>query len=206
MNNFVLLLLILACPDGYKLFNQSCYGITWRGVHDWEDARVACGELTKKFSSFYLSFDLVSIHNDEENSFILNNVTNGECCYYLGLRRNVNESDFQWSDQSKFSYEDWRQDYPKREVNKFQFYLIYFYFFILYKISKSTFRILFHFVFNCILSYSFYYKESLDACATMSYYPNNSWSDSSCDVPTYRNYHYLCKGVFTGKFCYLIMI
>lgn len=126
-SNFQFLLFISACPDGYKLFNQSCYGIPRRGVHDWEEARIACGELTKKFSSFHLSFDLVSIHSDEENSFIFNNVTNGNCCYYLGLGRNVNESDFQWSDQSQFSYESWEQEYPKREVNKFRFYLIYLY-------------------------------------------------------------------------------
>ena len=118
MFNSLFLILKLACPDGYKLFNQSCYGIPWRGVHDWKDARVACRELTEKFSSFHLSFDLVSIHNDEENSFIFNNVTHGECCYYLGLRRNVGENDFQWSDQSQFSYESWGQDYPNREVNE----------------------------------------------------------------------------------------
>ena len=86
------------CPDGYKHFNQNCYGLPGREVQErngWDDARIACRELTEKFSSFFLTFDLVSIHSDEENSFLFNNITNGECCYFLGLRRNADESDFQ---------------------------------------------------------------------------------------------------------------
>ena len=84
---------------------------------NWEDAREACVELTEDFLSFHLSFDLVSILSSEENAFVFNNVTHGECCYFLGLRRKAYESDFHWSDESQFLYESWDTSFPRQNVN-----------------------------------------------------------------------------------------
>ena len=104
------------CPDGYSHFNGSCYGIQDRVAVDWNDARAACVELTEKFSTFHLSFDLVSVHTSEENIFISNSIHTTELAF-IGLRRNANESDFRWSDHSHFSYENWLHG-PLRPVNK----------------------------------------------------------------------------------------
>ena len=87
---------------------------------NWEEARVACVNLTQTFSSFNLFFDLVSIHNDEENTFVESfmsvwstGATNGG----LGLRREAYKNDFEWSDRSLFSYNEWPSGFPNVGVN-----------------------------------------------------------------------------------------
>ena len=94
--NHLFFSLYSACPDGYSLFNGNCYGGLGRGAVNWNDARAACVELTERFSSFHLSFDLLSIHSYDENMFIYNNITNGEFYHFVGLKRNANESEFKW--------------------------------------------------------------------------------------------------------------
>ena len=82
---------------------------------NWEDAVLACKELTDTFSSFHISFNLLSIHSYEENEFVFN-LPHETGYYNLGLKRNENETDFEWSDNSKFSYKFWYTDYPERKV------------------------------------------------------------------------------------------
>lgn len=106
------------CPNGYSTFNENCYGAPGSDVMNWEEARVACEELTQTFSSYHLTFDLVSILSTDENVFVFSNVTHGEYSIFLGLRRKAYESDFQWSDKSEFLYESWGGTYPSYNVNR----------------------------------------------------------------------------------------
>ena len=98
------------------MFNGSCYGGPGRSVLDWNDARAACLELTETYLTYHLTFDLVSIHSDDENEFVYDILDEGYTI--IGLRRNAGESDFYWADQSHFDYEKWLDDYPNKNVNQ----------------------------------------------------------------------------------------
>ena len=104
------------CPDSYSIFDENCYGLPFREGTDWADARAACMELTEIFNSFNLVFDLVSIHSSEENTFVYD--LTSEENFFIGLKRNAGENQFEWSDQSPVSYENWGPDYPNRQVKR----------------------------------------------------------------------------------------
>ena len=73
------------------------------------------------YSSYNLFFDLVSIHNKEENTFVESFMEvhgTGASKGVLGLRRNAGENEFRWSDQSIFSYNEWGSGYPNRGVRQ----------------------------------------------------------------------------------------
>ena len=177
------------CPDGYSLFNESCYGGPGRDVLNWDDARAACVELTTTFASFHLDFDLVSIHSDEENLFVHNIPHNGY--FLLGFRRDAGETNFTWSDESHVDYTKWCDDYPDNDVSTIIFGISHY-------LRFPTLTP------NFILTYliMIFLKMSEDACAQMVYVNHLGvvWVDNECVIPSTDQYHYLCKGVYIGKF------
>ena len=63
---------------------------------------------------------LVSIHTEEEANFVSSLIRGGtdEEFYWIGLRMNCPTCEFEWTDQSSFSYANWQEGEPNNAEGK----------------------------------------------------------------------------------------
>ncbi|KAM9332480.1 macrophage mannose receptor 1-like isoform 2-T2 [Pholidichthys leucotaenia] len=96
------------CPKNWVPYGGNCYYLE-RTKRTWRDALVAC----RKEEG-----DLASIHNIEEQSFIIS-----QCGYlptdvlWIGLNDQRNQMLFEWSDQSYVTFTQWESGEPSHLIN-----------------------------------------------------------------------------------------
>ena len=99
------------CYPGWKKFEKNCYRLS-TGIKFWMDAENDCIDQNAH---------LVSIHSHEEMKFV-QKITHNMDQVHLGATRNnfntqtANKYSFDWTDGSKFDYENW----ANREPNEFR--------------------------------------------------------------------------------------
>ena len=100
----------LECPLNYILYNGRCYRFEADGVYSWDDARDQCEKEGE-------GFDFVVINDSEENKFIMEKIENefNQNQFWIGLKENDKDDDFDWVDGSELSYTNWKSN-GKNEV------------------------------------------------------------------------------------------
>jgi len=120
----------IECPDVFRQFQGRCYYFEKNLQKAWFDAMRDC----ESHNDGDLHYNLVSVHNEEENNFIKNLLM--EQSWYrepnleisdprlpwIGLRKNRvslwNDTDnVRWVDDSPFGYNKWAENEPRDEVS-----------------------------------------------------------------------------------------
>ncbi|OWA52739.1 Macrophage mannose receptor 1 [Hypsibius exemplaris] len=107
------------CPDvckekGCLRYGSSCYWISPTNEQkNWNDAHRACQQLYAHPTDITKSSDLVSIHNDLENDFLMAHLGADRVNRWTGLHEEIDRSTLYWTDQSYMEFTNW--DY--REPN-----------------------------------------------------------------------------------------
>nr|XP_057915903.1 macrophage mannose receptor 1 [Doryrhamphus excisus] len=96
------------CPNHWVPYGGNCYFLE-RSKKMWKDALTAC----RKEGA-----DLASIHNIEEQSFII--AQSGYVAadvLWIGLNDEANQMLFEWSDRSQVTFTQWMTDEPSHATN-----------------------------------------------------------------------------------------
>ncbi len=103
------------CPDDWILYGDNCYqfNLALSQLKNWTAAKQAC-ESIGDFSS------LVSIQNEDENAFLIKQMSSAEVQspVWIGLNDRRSENVLKWSDSSKVDYLNWIQKNPRNLPHK----------------------------------------------------------------------------------------
>ncbi|XP_037550261.1 macrophage mannose receptor 1 [Nematolebias whitei] len=96
------------CPSHWVPYGGNCYYLE-RNKKMWKDALAAC----RKDGA-----DLASIHNIEEQSFIISQTGYSKTdVLWIGLNDQRNQMLFEWSDHSHVTFTQWQSDEPSHAIN-----------------------------------------------------------------------------------------
>ena len=99
------------CPSGWTHFKSYCYFVS-SAVKSWQAARTYCKSK---------GGDLVKIHSDEENEFVLNLVYKHAPStkqVWIGLKWNARLSKFIWADNALPKYTNWNPGEPNGQASE----------------------------------------------------------------------------------------
>ncbi|KAM5280109.1 CD302 antigen [Ctenodactylus gundi] len=99
------------CPSSWVRFQDSCYIFLpeVKIVESVEDVRSHCT---------YYGADMISIHNEEENAFLLDTFKNqwkGPDDILLGMFFDTDDSSFKWFDNSNMTFDKWADQDDEEE-------------------------------------------------------------------------------------------
>ncbi|XP_059426259.1 ladderlectin-like [Carassius carassius] len=86
----------ILCQDGWSNFGARCYNF-FSQLATWSEAERNC---------IALGANLASVHDDEENYFLLDLLPPSTRCW-IGGHDAVEEGEWLWSDGTKFDYTNW---------------------------------------------------------------------------------------------------
>ncbi|XP_063401463.1 C-type mannose receptor 2-like [Mytilus trossulus] len=93
------------CPSNWKTFDNWCYK-EFSERRLWFQAREYCRSI---------GTDLVSVHNEKENNFLITNFT--QTSSWIGLSNLHNNAKYVWSDGSILNFTDWGESEPNNFNN-----------------------------------------------------------------------------------------
>ncbi|CAH3127383.1 unnamed protein product [Pocillopora meandrina] len=93
-----------SCPPGYLPFGSDCFNVSYVPM-SWKEALKFCQDRMN-------GSDLMSVHNSFEQAFVVMNLKDFQGRFWLGLSREANSKDFQWSDLSMKTYTNWAAKQP----------------------------------------------------------------------------------------------
>ena len=115
-------LIAIECPFGFEKFKGRCYKyfVEKRYRKTWSNAQTEC----KANNQLTLSFDLVSVHDGDENQFITQLMLRGDPDVglahfnypWIGLHKDNQDSwsSAKWTDGTSYSYNNWGSGEPSR--------------------------------------------------------------------------------------------
>ncbi|PFX30431.1 Macrophage mannose receptor 1 [Stylophora pistillata] len=92
----------MTCPPGHVPFGDDCFYVSYVRL-SWKEALRFC----RRNDS-----DLMSVHSSFEQAFVVMNLKNYRGGFWLGLSREANSQDFEWSEHSLKSYTNWAAKQP----------------------------------------------------------------------------------------------
>ncbi|OQV23367.1 Macrophage mannose receptor 1 [Hypsibius exemplaris] len=100
------------CKDCLR-YGSSCYWFSpANDLKNWNDAHRSCQELYAHPTDLSKSSDLVSIHNELEQDFLMAHMGADRLNRWTGLHEEIDRSTLYWTDQSYFGFTNWNYREP----------------------------------------------------------------------------------------------